>query len=172
VKLPEQEMPMRELKGRVWKFEDNVNTDLIAPGQYLDAPIDEVINHTFENIRPEFVKEVHKGDILIAGTNFGCGSSRENAPEALKKVGVECIVAESFARIFFRNAIAIGLPVVICRGVSSSVNDGDIVSVDFREAIVKNVSTGVECQGEVFPDEIQSIIESGGILEKLKSIKA
>jgi 3-isopropylmalate dehydratase small subunit len=163
---------MKELKGRTWKFGDNVNTDLIAPGQYLDAPIDEVVKHIFENIRPEFVKEVNKGDIIIAGKNFGCGSSRENAPEALMKAGLDCIVAESFARIFFRNAIAIGLPVVICRAVSSCFNDGDISSVDFREAIVKNVTTGFEARGEVLSNEILSIVESGGILEKLKSIKA
>ncbi len=162
---------MKEIEGRVWKLGDDINTDLIAPGQYLDAPIDEVVKHIFENTRPEFVKEVRQGDIIVAGRNFGCGSSRENAPEALKKAGIECIVAESFARIFFRNAIAIGLPVVICNGIAASFNDREIASIDIRAARIQNVSTGKAVQGEMFPDEILSIVESGGILEKLKSLK-
>jgi 3-isopropylmalate dehydratase small subunit len=162
---------MKELKGRVWKFDDHVNTDLIAPGQYLDAPIDEVVKHVFENVRPEFVKDVQNGDIIIAGKNFGCGSSRENAPEALKKAGIRCIVAESFARIFFRNAITIGLPVVICHDILSSFNDGDVAEIDMRQAVIKNLATGIEVLGDVFPNEILSIVESGGMLEKLKSIK-
>ncbi len=159
---------MNEIKGKVWKLGNNIDTDLIAPGQYLDAPMDEVAKHVFESIRPEFAKEVHKGDILIAGRNFGCGSSRENAPEALKKLGIGCIVAESFARIFFRNSIAIGLPVVICHNISSVFNEGEIASIDFRQACIQNISKGVEIHGETFSDEILSIVESGGILEKIK----
>jgi 3-isopropylmalate dehydratase small subunit len=162
---------MKEIKGKVWILGDNISTDLIAPGQYLDAPIDEVAKHVFESHLPEFVSEVCSGDIIVAGRNFGCGSSRENAPEALKKLGISCIAAESFARIFFRNAIAIGLPVVICRGVAGLFKRGETAAVDFREARVKNVTSGATLQGDLFTADILSIVESGGILEKLKLIK-
>jgi 3-isopropylmalate dehydratase small subunit len=162
---------MKVIKGKVWKFGNNIDTDLIAPGQYLDAPVDEVAQHVFESIRPEFIKEVRNGDVIIAGRNFGCGSSRENAPEALKKLGIGCIVAESFARIFFRNSIAIGLPVVICKGVTDILSEGEIASVDFKEARVQNTHNGTELQGKIFSDDILSIVEKGGILEMLKVIK-
>jgi 3-isopropylmalate dehydratase small subunit len=162
---------MKEIKGKVWILGDNISTDLIAPGQYLDAAIDEVVKHVFEANLPEFVKEMCSGDIIVAGRNFGCGSSRENAPEALKKLGISCIAAESFARIFFRNAIAIGLPVVICKGVAGQFKQGETAVVDFREARVKNISSGAMLQGEPFSGDIVAIVESGGILEKLKLIK-
>lgn len=162
---------MNDLKGRVWKLGDNIDTDLVVPGQFLDAPIDEVIKHVFESIRPEFAKEVRSGDIIIAGRNFGCGSSRENAPAALKKLGIACVVAESFARIFFRNSIAIGLPLVVCKGASDIFDEGDQASVDFVKAIVENPSKGKKLNGEMLSGDIQAIVESGGILEMLKSIK-
>ena len=162
---------MKVIIGRVWKLGNNIDTDLIAPGQYLDAPVNEVAQHVFENIRPEFIKEVRSGDIIIAGRNFGCGSSRENAPEALKKLGIGCIVAESFARIFFRNSIAIGLPVVICKGITDVFSEGEIASVDFKDALVQNTRNGTELQGMVFSNDILSIVERGGILEMLKVIK-
>jgi len=160
---------MNILKGKVWKLGDNIDTDLIVSGQYLDAPIEEVVRHVFESVHPGFADEVREGDIIIAGRNFGCGSSRENAPAALKKLGVACIAAESFARIFFRNAIAIGLPLVVCTGVSEIFNEGDEASISFREAIVGNTGSGAKREGEAFSDEIISIVENGGILEKLKA---
>jgi len=162
---------MKEMKGKVWKLGNNIDTDLIVPGQYLDAPIEEVVKHVFESILPEFVKEVRSSDIIIAGKNFGCGSSRENAPAALQKLGIACIVAESFARIFFRNSIAIGLPVVICKRVTDIFNGGENASVSFRKASVENLNSGVTLQGELPSDDILSIVEKGGILEMLKFIK-
>lgn len=162
---------MNDLKGKVWKLGDNIDTDLIVPGQFLDAPIDEVIKHVFEAIRPEFTKEVRAGDIIIAGKNFGCGSSRENAPAALKKLGIACIIADSFARIFFRNSIAIGLPLVVCKGASSIFEEGEEARIVFRDAIIENTSKGERLNGEALSAEILAIIESGGILEMLKTIK-
>ena len=162
---------MNEITGKVWKLGDNIDTDAIAPGEYLDAPIEEVVKHVFEHTRPEFAREDQQGDIIVAGRNFGCGSSRENAPAALKELGIGCIAAVSFARIFFRNAIAIGLPVVICKGIPDIFNEGDAAVIDFRNARVRNASTGAELEGERFSDDILSIVESGGILEKLKSVK-
>ena len=162
---------MKEMKGKVWKLGNNIDTDLIVPGQYLDAPIEEVVKHVFESILPEFINEVRSSDIIIAGKNFGCGSSRENAPAALQKLGIACIVAESFARIFFRNSIAIGLPVVICKRVTDIFNGGENASVSFRKASVENLNSGVTLQGELPSDDILSIVEKGGILEMLKFIK-
>jgi len=162
---------MNEIKGRVWKLGDNIDTDLVVPGQFLDAPIDEMIKHVFEAIRPELVKEVRAGDIIVAGRNFGCGSSRENAPAALKKLGLACIVADSFARIFFRNSIAIGLPLVVCKGVQGIFNEGEEARVDFGSAAVENPSRGKRLSGEALSEDIQAIVENGGILEMLKSMK-
>ncbi len=162
---------MNDLRGKVWRLGDNIDTDLVVPGTYLDAPIDEVIKHVFEAIRPEFAKEVRAGDIIVAGRNFGCGSSRENAPVALKKLGIACIVADSFARIFFRNSIAIGLPLVVCKGASGILEEGEEARIVFGEAIVENPSRGKSLKGESLSGDIRTIIESGGILEVLKSIK-
>ncbi len=159
------------IEGKTWKLGDAVDTDAIVPGTYLDAPIEEVIKHVFENIRPGFASEVRQGDILVAGKNFGCGSSRENAPAALKKLGLSCIVAESFARIFFRNAIALGFPLVICPGVTSMIEEGDTLSVDYRTATVENTRTSISLMGEILPDDVLAIIEKGGILEVLKAMK-
>jgi 3-isopropylmalate/(R)-2-methylmalate dehydratase small subunit len=162
---------MNAINGKVWMLGDNIDTDSIVPGQFLDAPIDEVVKHVFESIKPEFVKEVRPGDVIIAGRNFGCGSSRENAPAALKKLGVACIAAESFARIFFRNALAIGLPLVICKGVPGIFAEGEEARIAFREARVENVKNGSVLEGEAFSDEIIAIVEKGGILEMLKALK-
>jgi 3-isopropylmalate/(R)-2-methylmalate dehydratase small subunit len=162
---------MNAINGKVWMLGDNIDTDSIVPGQFLDAPIDEVVKHVFESIKPEFVKEVRPGDVIIAGRNFGCGSSRENAPAALKKLGVACIAAESFARIFFRNALAIGLPLVICKGVPGIFAEGEEARIAFREARVENVKNGSVLEGEAFSDEIIAIVEKGGIMEMLKALK-
>jgi 3-isopropylmalate dehydratase small subunit len=119
-----QGIEMEVIRGRVWKVGDQVNTDLITPGQYLTAPLEEVKKHVLEAINPRFAQEARGGDILVAGKNFGCGSSRESAPSALKAQGISAVVAESFARIFFRNAVAIGLAVVPCPGISSLLKSG------------------------------------------------
>jgi 3-isopropylmalate/(R)-2-methylmalate dehydratase small subunit len=157
------------MEGIVWKLGDNIDTDLIVPGQYLDAPIEEATRHVFESIKPGFSSRVKQGDIIIGGKNFGCGSSRENAPAAIKKLGIACIAAESFARIFFRNAIAIGLPVVICRDISTHFSEGDRARISFRAALIENLETGSKIQGKPFPDEILALLEKGGIMEMLKA---
>lgn len=161
---------MEPLQGRVWRFGNNVDTDAIVPGRFLDAPIEEAARHAFESIRPGFVDEVRKGDVIVGGANFGCGSSRENAPEALKLLGIGCVVAESFGRIFFRNAIAIGLPVLRCAGVSGAFADGDTARVDVEKAKVENPNTGGSLMAERLSDEMLLILESGGITEVLKSM--
>lgn len=158
------------IHGRVWKFGNNIDTDAIAPGEFLDALPEEVAQHVFENIEPDFAATVKKGDIIVAGGNFGCGSSRENAPSALKDVGIACIVAESFGRIFFRNAVAIGLPVVICKNVSALFEKGHAVEISFSDARIKNVTMGESLKGESLSDEMRMILEKGGILEYLKEV--
>ena len=162
---------MNTIEGRVWKFGDNIDTDLIVPGQYLDAPVEEAVKHALESVRPDFAKEVREGDIVVAGKNFGCGSSRENAPIVLQKLGVGCIVADSFARIFFRNSIAIGLPLVTCKGAAGIFSEGDTARVEFREARVQNPASGAALQGEPLSGDILAIVEKGGILELLKSAR-
>lgn len=159
------------IEGKAWKLGDAVDTDAIVPGTFLDAPLDEVVKHVFESIKPGFANEVRQGDVLVAGKNFGCGSSRENAPAALQKLGLSCIVAESFARIFFRNAIALGIPLVICPGVCGIVEEGDTLRVDYRAATVENTGTGARLRGEPLPEEVLTIIGKGGILEVLKGRK-
>lgn len=163
---------MEEINGNVWKFADNIDTDAIVPGQYLDAPIDEIVKHVFESINPKFVAEVKSGDIIVGGKNFGCGSSRENAPEALKKSGIACVIAESFARIFFRNAIAIGLPVVICRDASNNFAEGEQACVNLDKALIENTTKGIKLSAVPLHDEIIAIINKGGIVGLLKEMQS
>lgn len=160
---------MHEFEGRVWLVGDNLDTDVICPGKLLDAPIEEIARHTLETLRPEFPGEVKPGDIIVAGGNFGCGSSREQAPQVLKQVGISCIAAESFGRIFFRSAIAIGLPVLACPGVSKAFADGDAAVVDVERAHIRNASSGVELEGARLSWEMLEILSRGGILELLKT---
>nr|MDO8062887.1 3-isopropylmalate dehydratase small subunit [Candidatus Freyrarchaeum guaymaensis] len=158
-----------KVRGRAWKFGDNIDTDVVIPGRYLTLrDPDEMASHAMEVVRPDFAGNVKPGDVVVAGKNFGCGSSREEAPFVLKRLGVGAIIAESFARIFFRNAINLGLPVIECKGVSEKVGEGDEVEVDLESGKVRNLTTGVELQGTVLPDFLMEIIRSGGAIEALK----
>jgi 3-isopropylmalate/(R)-2-methylmalate dehydratase small subunit len=163
---------MEEINGKIWKFGDNIDTDVIVPGQYLDAPMEEIVQHVFESVNPKFVAEIKTGDMIVAGSNFGCGSSRENAPEALKKLGVACIIAESFARIFFRNAIAIGLPVIICRDAFKSFAEGEQARVNLDKALIENTTKGVTVSATELHEEIMAILNKGGIVGLLKEMQA
>lgn len=159
---------MKEITGRAWLFEDNIDTDIIVPGQYLDAPLQEAAKHALENIRPDFATGVAPGDVVIAGKNFGCGSSRENAAGVLKELGLGAVIADSFGRIFFRNAIAIGLPVLTCRSINQYFADGDMVQVDLDRAVIRNLSNNNRLNGDPLSGEMIAILEKGGILELLK----
>jgi len=161
---------MDDLNGKVWKFGNDVDTDVIVPGFYLDAPMAEILPHVLESVTPDFATRVEKGDLIVAGTNFGCGSSREQAPAALKKVGLACVVAESFSRIFFRNAIAIGLPVLTCRGVCDAFREGQSARVSMKLFQIRNLESGVVLQGDPLSKEMAVILEKGGILESLKGL--
>ena len=161
---------MKTIEGRVWKFGNDINTDLISPGRYLAAPIEEIKEHVLEAINPRFAKEARPGDILIAGKNFGCGSSRESAPQALKALGVAAVVAESFARIFFRNAVAVGLPVLACPSVFQSFKEGETLELDLEKAGVKNRTTGASLQGSPLPQQMLDVLNKGGIPALLKDI--
>jgi len=157
------------LLGRVWKFGDDISTDLLAPGAYAVAPLEERKRHVLEAVRPEFPLQARPGDVVVAGRNFGCGSSRETAPEGLQALGVACVLAESFARIFFRNAVALGLPVLPCPGVSELFEDGDVAEVCVAEARVRNPRTGRELRGQPLPPVMLEILQAGGILERLRA---
>ncbi|MDD5007411.1 MAG: 3-isopropylmalate dehydratase [Syntrophorhabdaceae bacterium] len=159
------------IKGRVWKFGDNVDTDVMTSGKYLNLPMDEIKKHAFEEVRPEFARQINPGDIILAGRNFGCGSSRETAPAALKALGLGAVVAESFARIFYRNSIAIGLPAIICPGVASLGNDGDEAEISLADRKVTNYTTGKILDFQAFPDEMLKVLECGGIEPLLKQMK-
>lgn len=161
---------MEDIRGRVWKLGDNIDTDAIVSGQYLDVPMDEVVLHVLENHKPEFAGNVKAGDILVAGSNFGCGSSREQAPAALKALGIGCVVAASFGRIFFRNAIAIGLPVLACGSVSGAFEEGDTALVSMDRSTVENTATGAVFPCEPLSPEMQAIIAEGGIIQRLKNL--
>lgn len=159
---------MKMITGRVWGFGDQIDTDVIVSGQYLDAPMEEVTKHVLEAVSPNFAADVRKGDIIIAGKNFGCGSSREHAASALKQAGIGAIVAESFGRIFFRNAIAVGLPILRCDDVSSRCGQGDEITVDVVEGVIKNITRGLSLAAHPLSAEMLDIIERGGILEVLR----
>lgn len=151
--------------GHVFKYGDNVDTDVIIPARYLNATEGaELAKHCMEDIDREFVHKVEKGDIIVASKNFGCGSSREHAPIAIKAAGVSCVIAETFARIFYRNAINIGLPIIECPDAAKGIEAGDEVEVDFDSGIITNKTKGLTFQGQAFPEFMQKIIKSEGLI--------
>ncbi|HBB59588.1 MAG: 3-isopropylmalate dehydratase small subunit [Lachnospiraceae bacterium] len=154
-----------EAKGSVFKYGDNVDTDVIIPARYLAIQDrKELASHCMEDIDTSFVGRVKDGDIMVAGKNFGCGSSREHAPMVIKEAGISCVIAETFARIFFRNAINIGLPIIECREASEGIQAGDEVEIDFDSGLIKDVTTGRSFQGTPFPAFMQKIINAGGLV--------
>ena len=158
-----------DAKGKVIKFGDNIDTDVIIPARYLNSQDPaELALHCMEDIDKEFSKKVKAGDIVVAGENFGCGSSREHAPIALKASGIGCIIAKSFARIFYRNSINIGFPILECPGAVDAIADGDTVEVDYSSGLIRNIRTGEEFQAAPFPAFIKSIIESGGLIKSIR----
>jgi 3-isopropylmalate/(R)-2-methylmalate dehydratase small subunit len=161
---------MSTKRGIVWKFGNDINTDLIVPGHYMNSSLEEMKNHAFELVNPRFPLAVKPGDVIVGGYNFGCGSSREEAPSVLRACGIAAVVAESFARIFFRNAVAIGLPVITCRGISGVFHDGDTLEFDIDTFSVTNIRTGMVLACEALPSDIKEIIDEGGILPLLKEI--
>ena len=155
--------------GFVHKYGDNVDTDVIIPARYLNSPdAKELAQHCMEDIDPDFVKNVKQGDIIVANENFGCGSSREHAPISIKASGVSCIIATTFARIFYRNAINVGLPILECKEASQKIENGDKVEIDFDTGKITNVTKGETYQAEPFPEFIQNIINKGGLLNSIK----
>lgn len=157
------------VKGSVFKYGDNVDTDVIIPARYLNiADPKELAMHCMEDIDTEFVKKVHPGDIMVATKNFGCGSSREHAPLVIKVSGVACVIASSFARIFYRNAINIGLPILECEAAANAIENGDTVTVDFETGVITNNTKNETYQALPFPAFIQDIIDAGGLLKSLK----
>ena len=152
------------MSNKVWKFGSNIDTDIILPGQYLNiSNPEELANHCMEGLDKEFKNKVKTGDIIVAGENFGCGSSREHAPIAVKAVGVSCVIAKSFARIFFRNSINIGLPVVECEMAGDDITEGDVVEINYVTGIIKNLTNKNEYNFSPFPPFIDDIILSGGL---------
>ena len=155
-------------QGTVHKYGDDVNTDVIIPARYLNtASHSELAAHCMEDIDKDFVNRVKPGDIVVAEKNFGCGSSREHAPIALKACGVSCVIAATFARIFYRNAINIGLPILECPEAAEGINPGDTVSVDFDSGIITDETTGKTYQAHPFPPFIKNIIAAGGLMESI-----
>jgi len=157
------------IKGKVWKFKDNIDTDVIIPARYLNtSDPKELALHCMEDYDSEFVKKMVKGDIIVAGRNFGCGSSREHAPIALKAAGISCIIAQSFARIFFRNAINIGLPIFESEEIAVQCSEGDLLKVDTAKGIIENINEGKTYKLDPLPAFIQNIISLGGLREYVK----
>ena len=155
--------------GAVFKYGDNIDTDVIIPARYLNtSDAQELSKHCMEDIDPEYVNKMTPGDIMVAGWNFGCGSSREHAPLVIKTCGTGCVIAKSFARIFYRNAINIGLPILECPEAVDGISEGDRISVDLNTGNITNQTTGVTFHSAPFPPFIQHIIECGGLLASLK----
>ena len=151
--------------GTVFKYGDNVDTDVIIPARYLNATKgEELAKHCMEDIDKDFIHNVQKGDMIVDNKNFGCGSSREHAPLAIKCAGVSCVIAETFARIFYRNAINIGLPIIECPKAAKSIEAGDVVEIDFDSGIITNKTKNETYQGQAFPPFMQKIIEAGGLV--------
>ena len=155
-------------RGSVFKYPDNVDTDVIIPARHLNtSDHKELASHCMEDIDTEFVKKVKQGDIMVGGENFGCGSSREHAPIAIKASGIDCVIAKTFARIFYRNAINIGLPILECPEASEKIQDGDEVSIDFDSGVITNETKGETYQALPFPDFIKDIMAKGGLIAQI-----
>ena len=156
---------------RIWKFGDNVDTDQIIPAEYLTTgDAKKLAAHAFAKVRPEFSKEVKQGDVIVAGENFGCGSSREHAPRALLGAGIRCVIAKSFARIFFRNAINIGLHLIEA-DIYDRIEEGDEIEIQFEEGIIKNLTKNEEYQFKPLPEFMQRLLKSGGLINYIKKLK-
>lgn len=155
---------------KIYKYGDNVDTDVIIPARHLNDPDPKALaSHCMEDIDADFAKTVEEGDIVVGGANFGCGSSREHAPLAIKASGVKCVIAKSFARIFYRNSINIGLPILECPEAAEAIVPGDAVSVDFATGVITDDTQGKSWQAAPFPEFIEGIIKSGGLLNSLKA---
>ena len=156
--------------GKVFKYGDNVDTDVIIPARYLNAPSpEELAKHCMEDIDPAFATTVQPGDIIVGGANFGCGSSREHAPISIRACGVRCVIAASFARIFYRNSINIGFPILECPEAAAAIQNGDTISVDFDSGMIHDETTGQDFKAVAFPAFINRIIEHDGLLSYLKA---
>ncbi len=156
--------------GTVFKYGSNVDTDVIIPARYLNSSDpSELATHCMVDIDPDFVNKVQKGDIIVADKNFGCGSSREHAPLSIKASGISCVIAETFARIFYRNAINIGLPIIECPEAAKDIENGDQVEVDFDSGKIYNRTKGTEFQGQAFPPFMQKIIQAGGLVNYINA---
>jgi 3-isopropylmalate/(R)-2-methylmalate dehydratase small subunit len=157
------------MHGKCWKYADNINTDEIIPARYLNTTdLQELASHCMEDVDPDFVKKAKKGDIIVAGENFGCGSSREHAPLSIKEFGISCVIAKSFARIFFRNAINIGLPIFESEEAAKEINEGEDVQVDINLSKIINLTTKKEYSFTPFADEMKDIIRAGGLMEYVR----
>lgn len=160
---------MKNAKGITFKYPDNVDTDVIIPARYLNSQdAKELAQHCMEDIDKDFVNKVHEDDIMVGGWNFGCGSSREHAPLVIKTSGISCVIAKSFARIFYRNSINIGLPILECEAAAEQIQAGDTVSVDFNTGVITDETTGKTYQAEPFPEFIQNIIAAGGLMNSIQ----
>lgn len=154
---------------KAWKFGDDINTDVITPGRYTVTTDKKRLGEiAFIEYRPEFAKEVQKGDVIVAGNNFGCGSSREHSPVAIKASGISAVIAKSFARIFFRNAINIGLPLFVCED-TDKIDDGDTIEIDFKTGDIRDKTKGIVLKVKPLPAFMQKIVDSGGLVEFLRS---
>ncbi len=155
--------------GRAYKYGNNVDTDVLYPARYnMVTDKKEMVSHCLEDLDRDFIKTVKKGDLIVAGTNFGCGSCREHALIAIRDTGISCIIAKSFARVFYRSSINIGLSIIECPAAVDGINSGDEVEIDFKTGIIKNLTTGESFQAEPFPPFIQQIIDAGGLIELTK----
>lgn len=160
------------VRGEVFKYGDNIDTDVIIPARYLNTSnMNELALHCMEDIDKDFTKKVNKGDIIVANKNFGCGSSREHAPIAIKMSGISCVIASTFARIFYRNAINIGLPILECEEATNRIEEGDKLEVDFNTGVIKNISKNEEYKAEPFPEFMQNIISNGGLIKSIEKNK-
>ena len=155
--------------GKVFKYGDNIDTDVIIPARYLNTPnMKELASHCMEDIDKDFAKNVKEGDIIVANKNFGCGSSREHAPIAIKESGISCVIASTFARIFYRNAINIGLPIIECDEAAKNIEEGNKLEIDFHTGVIKNMTKNEEYKGEPFPEFMQNIISNGGLIKSIE----
>lgn len=161
---------MKQANGTAIKYGDNVDTDVIIPARYLNSSDPtELAMHCMEDIDKDFLKKMKKGDIIVASKNFGCGSSREHAPIAIKACGISCVIAETFARIFYRNAINIGLPIIECKEAVAGIEEGDQVTVNYDTGIIENITKGTKFKGQPFPEFMQKIILSEGLINYINT---